>query len=554
MRKIIYFIFTAIIFISLANRAFTSDRDVCPTCPYTTIQSAIDATANGDRIRVAQGIYFEHLSIYNPKNIIISGGWSADFNTQVNNPSLTTVDADRSWRALYIGGGPSDILIENMTFQNGSVGSGNFGGGVWVVGNGYDINVNFQDVIIQDCDSTVAHGGGISFLALNHTLTSRLTNVIVRRNHAGSAGGGISVLTDFYSGLGKAEVYILNSLIYSNTAEREAGGIHVWAEEKAYTRVVIINSTITGNTSNNTYLGGGGVVINGDADPESTSILEVYNTIIYGNTAAPGKDLTVSLEGTQSKADVRYSTLGGVHYVQGPQRTFNQENNLTNDPLFVDPAGNNFHLQPTSTLIDAGTSSVPSPPDLPSTDLEGYPRVIRTAPDIGAYEWTPVSPAGGAIGTEISITGSGYGARRGRVSIGTAALKILTWTDELIHGQLTKALPAGTYDVKIQPQFRGAVPIVIEHGFVVLPPEIDSVDPTIGSFNEQITLKGYYFGTKRGKVTLGGKNCRVLSWTMDPGTGGSEVNFVVPRGLIPGDHELNIINGTGSDTVNFKVD
>jgi len=174
--------------------------------------------------------------------------------------------------------------------------------------------------------------------------------------------------------------------------------------------------------------------------------------------------------------------------------------------------------------------------------------------DMTFISLSPVSPENGTIGTEFTITGSGFGARRGRVSIGTAALRILTWTDELIHGQLTKALPAGTYDVKIQPQFRGAVPIVIEHGFVVLPPEIDSVDPTIGSFNEQITLKGYYFGTKRGKVTLGGKNCRVLSWTMDPGTGGSEVNFVVPRGLNLGDYELNIINGTGSDTVNFKVD
>ena len=530
MRKIIYPILTAIIFITLSNRAFTSDRDVCPTCPYATIQSAIDATVNGDRVRITQGTYFEHLRIFSSKTIIISGGWSVDFNTRLNNPSHTTVDAGGTDRALYLSGGPSDVQIEDMTFQNGTVGQGSFGAGVWVVADGHDINLNLQDVIIQDCDSTVAHGGGISFLSYNHTLTSRLTNVIVRRNHAGAAGGGISVLTDFSTAPGKAEIYILNSLIYSNTAEREAGGIHVWAEEKAYTRVVIINSTITGNVSNNTNLGGGGVVVNGDADPDSTSILEIYNTILYGNTAAPGTDLTVSLYGNQSKADVRYSNLGGVKYVQG---TFHQENNLTNDPLFVDPAGDNFHLQPTSTLIDAGTGSVPSPPDLPSTDFEGYPRIIGTAPDIGAYEWSPVSPNEGTIGTEISIAGSGYGARRGKVSIGSAVLKILTWTDELIRGQLTKSLLAGPYDVKIQPQSKGAAPIVIEHGFVVMPPEIVSVDPTIGSFNEQITLNGYFFGTRRGKITLGGKNCRVLSWTMDPGTGGSRSEFCYPKGVEP---------------------
>ncbi len=106
----------------------------------------------------------------------------------------------------------------------------------------------------------------------------------------------------------------------------------------------------------------------------------------------------------------------------------------------------------------------------------------------------------------------------------------------------------------IQPQARGSDPIIVENGFTVKPPEIDSVEPTQGIVNDEITLKGLFFGTKKGKITLGGKNCRVKTWTMDPTSGGSEVVFVVPKGLSAGTHDLKIINGVGSETTAFAVE
>jgi hypothetical protein len=106
--------------------------------------------------------------------------------------------------------------------------------------------------------------------------------------------------------------------------------------------------------------------------------------------------------------------------------------------------------------------------------------------------------------------------------------------------------------VTIQP--KGASPIVMPNGFSIVTPEIDSVEPSSGSANDQITVTGFFFGTKKGKVTLGGKNCRVLSWTMDPTTGESTIQFVLPKGLSPGTHELKVTNGVGADTTNFTVD
>jgi len=166
-----------------------------------------------------------------------------------------------------------------------------------------------------------------------------------------------------------------------------------------------------------------------------------------------------------------------------------------------------------------------------------------------------VYPAEGTIGTEMTITGSGYGTRKGKVLVGNVALKILEWTESLISCRLTKALSPGAYDVTVQPKEpKGTPPIVYENGFAVKAPDIDSVDPTGGSAGDNITIYGSFFGTKKGKVTLGGKSCKVLNWTMDPTTGESEIQFVVPKRLTPGVNELKIINAVGSDTIDFTVE
>jgi hypothetical protein len=392
-----------------------TDFDVCPTCTYSTIQSAVDAAKRGDRIRVAQGTYFENLAIWFSKALTISGGWNSDFTTQVKDPSLTIVDANQKDRALNVCGDSSDITVENFTFQNGKTGHGQFGAGIYISPQFGMIRFTLRDAIVQDCN-TESLGGGIVFLAYS-PLWASLDNVQVRRNSTKVAGGGISVLSDTdFTDFATAEVYIRNSVVQGNAAEREAGGVLVWAEEKARTRVVILNSTITGNTSTNTYLGGGGVVVSdGYDDVDSTSILEVYNTIIYGNTANPGTDLSIDITGIQSRADVYYSNVNGINHVKG---TFHQGNNLNTDPLFVNPGDGDFRLQSDSPLIDAGTALVPKPPGLPAFDVEGDPRRVdgdqdgMDAPDIGADEFIPdiftfvtlLTPNGG----EVLQSGSPY--------------------------------------------------------------------------------------------------------------------------------------------------
>jgi hypothetical protein len=85
-------------------------------------------------------------------------------------------------------------------------------------------------------------------------------------------------------------------------------------------------------------------------------------------------------------------------------------------------------------------------------------------------------------------------------------------------------------------------------------PEIDSLDPTTGSTGDEIRIIGFFFGTKKEKVFLGEKSCKIRSWTMDPTTGASEIRFVVPKGLSIGTQELKVINKVGEGIVNFTVE
>lgn len=156
------------------------------------------------------------------------------------------------------------------------------------------------------------------------------------------------------------------------------------------------------------------------------------------------------------------------------------------------------------------------------------------------------------MGTEIIIIDSGFGTAKRKVLLESIGLTVLKWKDTWIWGRLAKPLSPGTYDITIEP--KGAEAVVFEDGFIVKTPEIKFVDPASGSAADQITLNGFFFGSKKGKVTLGGKNCRVLRWTMVPTTGESLIRFIVPKGLAPGSNALEVKNGVGSVITNFTVE
>ena len=150
----------------------------------------------------------------------------------------------------------------------------------------------------------------------------------------------------------------------------------------------------------------------------------------------------------------------------------------------------------------------------------------------------------GTIGTQITITGSDFGTKKGKVLIGGVATRIAkkAWTPTSITGVIKKPLPPGiAYDVVLQlKEPKGVDPITLPGAFTMMAPEIGTVDPNTGAEGTEVEISGNFFSTKKGKVYLGEKKCKISSWGMD------SITFVVPKGLDSGStYPLKVINKVG---------
>ena len=164
----------------------------------------------------------------------------------------------------------------------------------------------------------------------------------------------------------------------------------------------------------------------------------------------------------------------------------------------------------------------------------------------------------GTLGSAIILTGLGFGTKKGKVLIGSAATKIITWGPSSIACEIKKPLAAGTYPIAvIRKEPKGISPIPLPDAFTVMAPDIVSVDFSSGVSGDKRVLSGNYFGSKKGKVSLEDmrtgkkKNCKVTSWPMDANTG--EITFVIPKGLVAGPYLLKVTNKTGTASAPFTI-
>jgi hypothetical protein len=326
-------------------------------------QSALDAAeTNGedDVIYLAAGTYEGNFDYEPPdtehKSLTIrgeSGTTASDviLDGQHNGRVLRIYDGDE--------GDMAEVVVTGITIRNGSYPNG--GGGLFVyLFESYNFCV-VDCIIISNKGGLV--GGGINIQCKNSiTLENNLIlNNTVTELSSQSRGGGVGI---YYGAC-----FIRNNVMAGNTAnatDADTEGGALWIS--SYTNIHLVGNTIYGNQATK----GGGVYFN------QANNASVYNNIIYGNTANEGGDIYV--EGVTSSIGYNndYSDIFGTWTESG--------SNIDSDPAFADPASHDYHLTPGSPCIDAGTTAIPDPPGLPTTDIEGNPRVSGAAPDMGAYE------------------------------------------------------------------------------------------------------------------------------------------------------------------------
>ena len=200
-----------------------------------------------------------------------------------------------------------------------------------------------------------------------------------------------------------ADNAVLSGFTLTNGATRSSGDYYeeqsgggAWCETAG---AEILNCVLVGNSA----AGDGGAGYQGTFD----------NCLLTDNSAAQGGGTSFCTLNNctivnNSGEGAFFGTLNNcIVYYNNPDNYFNSEyipntilnfccttpdpggiGNITNEPLFVNLAGGDFHLQSNSPCINSGNNAYVTS----TTDLDGNPRIVGGTVDIGAYEYqTPTS-------------------------------------------------------------------------------------------------------------------------------------------------------------------
>ena len=280
------------------------------------------------------------------------------------------------------------------------------------------LDIKLNDVIIQDNTTEYMGGGIIVYPFENSTVDMEIRDSVLKNNQApgspeGRYGRGGAIHLHAHGGNTSINILIANSLIYENHAHSTGGGISIGASEVGdnnVTQVVVINSTITDNLSNMHDTGtdddGGGIYVRAYNGNGARASLDLYNTILHGNTSlgsGQGQDLYVGEKSPgHATANAYNCDIGDF---AGLQASYNPVNVINADPTFVDPSNGDYHLETGSPCIDSGDNTAPN---ISTFDIDGNPRIQDgdydgdVIVDMGAYEYNT-----GIVGEIIILTPNG---------------------------------------------------------------------------------------------------------------------------------------------------
>ena len=351
---------------------------------YLTIQGAIDASESGDEIIVDASTYYENIN-FNGKNIILR-------STDPTNPEVVTqtiIDGGENGPVVTFSGEETeDSILSGFTITGG------------YTSNGGGIHGNGSFTTLENCkilnNVAAVYGGGI------YNCSGTIQNCVISENSCNENGGGLygcngliqSNLISKNQGFYGAGLYSCNGKIQNNIIVYNSTILHTETEwimigNPLYGPMPItvylgadggglyqcngkiINNTIYGNVSN---FGGGGShgASGGRGGGLADCSGQILNCIITGNSGYYGYS---NYQQISFSSNISYCCIGN--------NEGDSELNIHEDPLMFNPEEGDFHLLSDSPCIDAGVEVV----DYSSNDIDGDPRLIGSALDIGVDEF-----------------------------------------------------------------------------------------------------------------------------------------------------------------------
>lgn len=318
------------------------------------------AAGAGGGIRVHGGITLTIMSSDLLSNTTGVGGGAiaADNNILV----LDDVTVAGNW-AGDTGGGIHVWSQASLTISesriNGNLATGRGGGGLYADGSAVSVSTSQINDNTADGPSDV-NGGGVmvendATLAIDDSVLMGNRAIASNFSAANALVANTSHLTmthtivmDNRVGLSAISLYGPTTFDFTNVLVADNDGDGVSSDEGPVSGT-FMNVTIADNTAFGVRL--------------TPDVVSIVNSILWGN----GMDDNGCGGCTSSYSDIGTGDTAGV-------------GNVSADPLFVDPANQDYHLGVGSPVIDAGIVA-----GAPAVDLEGTPRQV--APDMGAYEW-----------------------------------------------------------------------------------------------------------------------------------------------------------------------
>jgi len=362
-----------------------------------------------NNIYLANGIYSASLTgEYFPLNL------RSNVNITGNNRDSTILDAEHQYYHFQGNNTICNFLIRNLSLINGHANSdiySNAQGSIYLY---YCINANLENLLISGstCSGVISPAvvsiGNSDKVHLNkiqivnntgiplsignvNTLKSfSVENCLIQHNLPDGDpetydGGGISIAGDgfyppFVEGTFKNLVVVQNQKDLTGAlSASEAIGI-------MSSSINIVNATIGDNTS---PVGGGISMTNG-------SELNIYNSIVYGNTPPAFFVHRGDNYYPPSVLNINHTLVEGgengiVDYT-GDNNIIYGEGNMDTIPMWDDESEYPYSLANNSPCIDAGQNHIPGIP-LPEFDIAGNPRIVGGKVDMGAYEYQDTTTA-----------------------------------------------------------------------------------------------------------------------------------------------------------------